>query len=64
MDMEQKLQKVEELKINLKSQQAMFTKVKTQSELVAKASFIVAEEVARSACPLDRVCKTLHVKSL
>lgn len=48
---EQRLQKVEELKRNLKSQQAMFTKAKSQSKAAVKASFIVAEEVAKSARP-------------
>ncbi len=51
MDIEQKQQTAEELKRSLKSQQAMFTKAKTQSEAAVKASFIVAEEVAKSACP-------------
>ena len=51
MDTEQRLQKVEELKRGLKSQQAPFTKAKSQSEAAVKASFIVAEEVAKSARP-------------
>lgn len=51
MNTEQRLQKVEELKRNLKSQQAMFTKAKSESEAAVKASFIVAEEVAKSARP-------------
>lgn len=51
MDTEQRLQKVEELKRRLKSQQAFFTKAKSQSEAAVKASFIVAEEVAKSARP-------------
>lgn len=51
MDTEQRLQKVEELKRRLKSQQAPFTKAKSQSEAAVKASFIVAEEVAKSARP-------------
>lgn len=51
MDTEQKLQKVEELKRGLKSQQAMFTKAGSQSEAAVKASFVVAEEVAKSARP-------------
>jgi len=51
MDMEPKLQKVENLKISLRSQQATFTKVKTQSEAAVKINFIVTEEVAKSACP-------------
>ena len=51
MDTEQRLQKVEELKRGLKSQQALFTKAKSQSEAAVKASFIVAEEVAKSTRP-------------
>ncbi|XP_061092579.1 protein FAM200A-like [Conger conger] len=46
---EQKLQKVEELKKNLTSQQMFFTRAKSQSEAAVKASFIVAEEIAKSA---------------
>ena len=51
MNAEQKLQKVEGLKRNLTSQQTFFTKAKSQSEAAVKASFIVAEEIARSARP-------------
>ncbi|XP_065098135.1 general transcription factor II-I repeat domain-containing protein 2-like [Paramisgurnus dabryanus] len=51
MDTKQKLQKVEELKKSLVSQQTMFRKAKSQSEAVVKASFIVAEEIAKSARP-------------
>lgn len=51
MDMEQRLQKVEELKRGLKSRQALFTYAKSQNEAAVKASFIVAEEVAKSARP-------------
>ncbi|KAL4009366.1 hypothetical protein ACER0C_003218 [Sarotherodon galilaeus] len=51
MDTEQRLQKVEELKRGLKSRQALFTKAKSQSEAAVKASFLVAEEVAKSARP-------------
>lgn len=47
----QKLQKVEELKKNLTSQQTFFTKAKPQSEAAVKASFIVAEEIAKSGRP-------------
>ncbi|XP_065444398.1 general transcription factor II-I repeat domain-containing protein 2A-like [Chrysemys picta bellii] len=47
----QKLQKVEELKKNLTSQQTFFTKAKSQSEAAVKASFIVAEEIAKSGRP-------------
>jgi len=51
MDMKQKLLKVKELKRSLKYKHAMFTKANTPSEAAAKASFIVAEEVAKSGCP-------------
>uniref|UniRef100_A0A3B3IFR8 Uncharacterized protein n=1 Tax=Oryzias latipes TaxID=8090 RepID=A0A3B3IFR8_ORYLA len=51
MDTEQRLQKVEELKRGLKSQQALFTIAKSQSGAAVKASFIVAEEVEKSARP-------------
>lgn len=40
---------MEELKRGLKSRQALFTKAKSQSEAAVKASFIVAEEIAKSA---------------
>ncbi len=46
LNIQQKLQKVEELKKSLVSQQTMFTKAKSQSEAVVKASYIVAEEIA------------------
>ena len=45
MNMEQSLQKVQELIRSPKSQQAMFTKTKAQKETVVKASCIVAEQV-------------------
>lgn len=51
LDTQQKLQKVEEFKKSLVSQQTMFTKAKSQSEAAVKASFIVAEEIAKSARP-------------
>ena len=51
--MEQKLQKAEELKKNLTSQQALFTKVKSQHEVAMNASFIVAEEIAKSSRPFS-----------
>ena len=47
MDMEQRIQKVEELKRCLKSRQALFTKAKSQSETVV----IVAEDIVKSARP-------------
>ena len=51
LDTTQRLQKVEELKRSLVSQQAMFTKAKSQSEAAVKASFIVAAEIAKSSRP-------------
>lgn len=67
MDTEQRLQKVEELKRGLKSRQALFTKAKSQSEAAVKASFIMTEEVAKSARPFTegefikklKVCDTM-----
>uniref|UniRef100_A0A669FB93 DUF4371 domain-containing protein n=1 Tax=Oreochromis niloticus TaxID=8128 RepID=A0A669FB93_ORENI len=44
LNAEQKLQKVEELKKNLTFHQTFFTRAKSHSEAVMKASFIVAEE--------------------
>lgn len=63
LDAEQKLQKVEELKRNLTSQQTFFTKAKSQSEAAVKASFIVAEEIAKSAIYRGRVSEELHDES-
>ena len=51
--MKQKLQKVEEVKRSLVSQQTMFTKAKSQSEAAVKASFIVEAEIAKSARPFN-----------
>ena len=51
LDTTQRLQKVEELKRSLVSQQAMFTKAKSQSEAAVKASYIVAAEIAKSSRP-------------
>ncbi|XP_062422358.1 general transcription factor II-I repeat domain-containing protein 2-like [Pungitius pungitius] len=51
MDMEQRLQKAEELKRGLKSRQALFKKAKSQGQAAVKASFILAEEIAKSARP-------------
>uniref|UniRef100_A0A8C6VWZ3 SPIN-DOC-like zinc-finger domain-containing protein n=1 Tax=Nothobranchius furzeri TaxID=105023 RepID=A0A8C6VWZ3_NOTFU len=64
MDTEQRLQKVEELKRGLKSQQALFTKAKSQSEAAVRASLIVAEEVAKSARPFTEgeLIKTCMLK--
>ena len=49
--MKQKLQKVEELKRRLVSQQTVFVKAKSQSEAAVKASFIVVAEIAKKARP-------------
>ncbi|GAA6217531.1 general transcription factor II-I repeat domain-containing protein 2-like, partial [Lates japonicus] len=51
LNAEQKIKKVEELKKNLTFQQTFFTHAKSQSEAAVKASFIVAEEIAKSARP-------------
>lgn len=51
MDGEQRLQKVTELKRNIQQQQNMFNRGKTQSEGAVKASFIIAEEIAKSGKP-------------
>ena len=53
LDMKQKLQKVEEMKRSLVSQQTMFTKAKSQSEAAVKASFIVVAEIAKLAQPFN-----------
>ncbi|KAK0138753.1 General transcription factor II-I repeat domain-containing protein 2 [Merluccius polli] len=67
-DME-RLQKVNELKRNLKQQQNMFIRIKNQSEGAVKASFIIAEEMARACKPftegefikncIDKVCNVV-----
>ncbi|KAM3855168.1 general transcription factor II-I repeat domain-containing protein 2-like isoform 2-T3 [Vipera latastei] len=49
LNIQQKLKKVEEFKKRLMSQQHMFRK--SQNEAAVKASFIVAEEIAKSARP-------------
>ena len=51
MDMSQRLQKVKELKSKLQQQQCMFTRINSESEGAVKASFIVAEEIARACKP-------------
>ena len=51
LDTAQRSQKVMEMKRGLVSQQKMFTKATTQSEAAVKASYIVAEEIAKSARP-------------
>lgn len=48
MGRQQWLQKAEELKKSLVSQQTMFSKVKSQSEAAVKASY-VAREIVKSA---------------
>lgn len=49
----ERLKKVEEMKKGLMSWQTMFTKAKSQSEAAVKASFIVAQEIAKSAWPFN-----------
>ncbi|XP_039190545.1 general transcription factor II-I repeat domain-containing protein 2-like [Crotalus tigris] len=49
LNIQQKLKVVEEFKVRLMSQQHMFRKA--QNEAAVKASFIVAEEIAKSARP-------------
>ena len=51
LNAEQKIQKVEELKKKLTFQQTFFTRAKSQSEAAVKASFIVAEEIAKAGRP-------------
>ena len=46
-----RLPKVNELKRNLKQQQNMFIRINNQSEGAVKASFIIAEEIARACKP-------------
>ena len=48
LNIEQKLQKAEELKKNLTSQQVLITKAKSQNKAAVKVSFIMAEEIAKS----------------
>ena len=47
--MEHQLQKEEELKKNLTSQQTLSTKAKSQNEAAVRASFIVEEKIAKSS---------------
>ena len=49
--MKQKLQKEEDSKRSLVSQQTVFVKAKSQSEAAVKASFIVVAEIAKAAQP-------------
>uniref|UniRef100_A0A0L8FLU3 Uncharacterized protein n=1 Tax=Octopus bimaculoides TaxID=37653 RepID=A0A0L8FLU3_OCTBM len=51
---EQKQRRVEELKRNLTLQQIFLTKAKSQSEAAVKASFIVVEEIIKSAWPFTK----------
>ncbi|XP_062373410.1 general transcription factor II-I repeat domain-containing protein 2-like [Sardina pilchardus] len=51
MNIQQKLQKVVELKRSLVAQQTMFAKAKSQNDAALKASFVVVEEIAKSARP-------------
>ena len=53
LDVKQKLQRVQEMKRSLVSQQTMFMKAKSKSEATAKASFIAAAEIAKSARPFN-----------
>ena len=53
LDIKQKLQKVQEMKRSLVSQQTPFMKAKSKSEAAVKASFIVAAEIAKSARPFN-----------
>lgn len=62
MDKEQNLQKAEEMKSNLVSQQTLLTKAESQREAAVKASFIVAEEIAKSAQAIyqESVFEAMH----
>ncbi|XP_026582004.1 general transcription factor II-I repeat domain-containing protein 2-like [Pseudonaja textilis] len=51
MDIQQKLKKVEEFKKSLMVKQRMSRKAASQSEAAMKASFIVAEKIAKSGRP-------------
>ena len=64
--MKQKLQKEEDSKRLLVSQQTVFVKAKSQSEAAVKASFIVVAENAKAVQPFTRgrVCQELHDKCL
>lgn len=69
MDMEQRLQKAKDLKRNLQHQQSMFTRISSESEGATKASFIIAEEIAKASKPfsegefikdcLEKVCSVV-----
>ena len=47
------LQKEEDSKRSLVSQQTVFVKAKSQSEAAVKANFIVVAEIAKAARPLN-----------
>ncbi|KAI7811513.1 putative general transcription factor II-I repeat domain-containing protein 2A-like, partial [Triplophysa rosa] len=51
MDMDMRQRKVKELKHKLQQQQNMFTRMNSHSEGAVKASFIIAEEIARACKP-------------
>ena len=53
LDMTQRSQEVEEMTKGLVSQQNMFKKATAQSEAAVKASYIVAEEIAKSNRPFN-----------
>ena len=69
MDMVQRLQKAKDLKRNLQHQQSMFTRISSESEGATKASFIIAEEIAKASKPfsegefikgcLEKVCSVV-----
>ena len=50
-DMKERQELAQDFKKSLRSQQAMFTKAKTQSDAAVKASFIVAVDIAKTARP-------------
>ena len=53
LDVKQKLQKVQEMKRSLVSQQTMFMRVKSKRVAAVKVIFIVAAETAKSAPPFN-----------
>lgn len=63
LNAEQKLQKVEEVKKNMTFQQTVFTRAKSQSEAALKASFIVAEQIAKLGRPFTEGHETALGKS-
>lgn len=56
---------VKELKGRLQSQQDIFTKAIAQSDAAVKASFIVAEKIARaSKCFSEGTCEVVHAEGV